>query len=513
MSAAIGNSRNSYDVLPYPSHAHPGTHPGRMAAVAALFGMRAADVARARILELGCASGGNLIALAEGLPGATCLGIDGSRRQVEAGRETIAALGLANVEIVERDLGDDDAIQGEFDYIICHGVYSWVPAAVRARILEICRRHLGEQGIAYISYNTLPGWHGRQALRDLAMYAVRGEEDVAVRVKRARELFAKLPATAPLSAALRGELTELAGKSDAYLMHEYLSEVNEPCYFHEFANQAASAGLQYLGEARVADMWTGALPNDARRFVETSGGDLIQQQQYLDFLTQRPFRQSLVCRDDVVLNRAIGADRLAGLYVAAHLQSAAAPGAAVFRTPAGETINTTSRATTAALAILGERWPRQVQFEELTALVAEREGRLPAEVLGQIGPHLVKGHVAGIVELSLAPFACAHETGVERPQAWELARREVSRNGQVTNGRHECVTLEPLDREVLMLLDGQRDRNAIVDELLALERSGRLRVAAPAATPTGETATTREILQEAADRSLRRLAELSMLRG
>jgi len=124
------------------------------------------DIRKCRVLELACADGSNLIPMACALPESVFLGIDLSQRQVKAGQQTIAALGLTNIELRPLDIREVDESFGTFDYIIAHGIYSWVPADVQDRILEICRERLSENGVAYISYNTNPGWRMRGMMRE-----------------------------------------------------------------------------------------------------------------------------------------------------------------------------------------------------------------------------------------------------------------------------------------------------------------------------------------------------------
>src|SRR5262245_19330419 len=145
----------SYDEVPYHSYPFPETHPERMATIAHLFGLKAPDVANCRVLELGCASGGNILPMAERLSNSKFVGIDLSKRQVEAGKHAISQLGLANIELRYGSIMEVDDSWGQFDYVICHGVFAWVPTAVQDKILEVCRRNLTPDGVAYVSYNTL----------------------------------------------------------------------------------------------------------------------------------------------------------------------------------------------------------------------------------------------------------------------------------------------------------------------------------------------------------------------
>ena len=100
------------------------THPDQLAAVATLFGMRPQPPDRCRVLELGCAGGGNLIPMALALPESRFLGIDLSRRQISTGQALVRKLGLRNIGLQPLSVLDLDSRFGRFDYIICHGIYS-----------------------------------------------------------------------------------------------------------------------------------------------------------------------------------------------------------------------------------------------------------------------------------------------------------------------------------------------------------------------------------------------------
>jgi len=155
--AIVSEAETSYDAVPYSEYVFPYTHPASVGAVAALFGMRPADPAHCRVLELGCCTGANLIPMAYDLPGSEFVGIDLSRRQIDDGRRTIAALSLTNIDLRPGSILDVDESYGTFDYIIAHGVYSWVPAEVREKLLAVCKANLKPDGVAYVSYNTYPG--------------------------------------------------------------------------------------------------------------------------------------------------------------------------------------------------------------------------------------------------------------------------------------------------------------------------------------------------------------------
>src|SRR6516165_12727057 len=96
--------QESYDAVPYESLPFNETHPDRLAALATLFGMSPAPAERCRVLELGCASGGNLIPMAVALPGSSFVGVDLSPRQIADGNEVVRALNLSNIELRSLDI-------------------------------------------------------------------------------------------------------------------------------------------------------------------------------------------------------------------------------------------------------------------------------------------------------------------------------------------------------------------------------------------------------------------------
>jgi len=178
-----------YDDLPYPNLVHGRSHPRATGAMAVLYGLDAPPLEGARVLDLGTAAGANLIAMAAELPAARFVGVDVSPRQIEAGREMVRDLGLDNVSLVCAsfdELGDVAALGAPFDYVICHGVFSWVRPELQQVILELVARVLGPRGVAYVSYNTYPGWHFGNIVRELMLRETDPDASPLERVLAAR---------------------------------------------------------------------------------------------------------------------------------------------------------------------------------------------------------------------------------------------------------------------------------------------------------------------------------------
>jgi SAM-dependent methyltransferase len=262
----------SYDDVPYDVGAVPGAHPDTLAVLGRLRGMQPPDVERCRVLELGCSTGENLLALAAALPHAEFFGIDASPAQIETGTRRLRTLGVANVTLECRLIEELHASGRTYDYILCHGVYSWVPLPVRQRILALTAELLAPHGLAFISFNTPPGWHMRQQLRNLLLFHLEGQDGARERIAQARALLEFLAdalrdRTDAYGALLLEAVAALRRESDPYLLHEFLEDVNEPEYFSAFVARAASHGLQYVDNVEPLRDSTGLRcdPGDAGR--------------------------------------------------------------------------------------------------------------------------------------------------------------------------------------------------------------------------------------------------------
>ena len=248
----------AYDQVLYPGFPLAQTHPDRLATIAGLLGMRALPPDRCRVLELGCGDGGNLIPMALGLPQSQFTGIDLAEQAVARGRTVIQALGLENISLRQMDLTKAGADLGEFDYVLAHGVYSWVPPEVRDALLRISRANLAPDGVAYVSYNAYPGFHRREMFRGMMLHNVRSVRDPAGRYQQAVQLvedLAKCKLDGELARLLFDEqLQHLSETAPWVLYHDDLAGTNRAFYFHEFAAEARRHHVQYLAEADFVEM-------------------------------------------------------------------------------------------------------------------------------------------------------------------------------------------------------------------------------------------------------------------
>jgi SAM-dependent methyltransferase len=508
----------SYDETPYPGDAIAETHPDLLGTVGRLRGLPTCAPTAARVLELGCGDGGNLISLAVALPESHFLGIDLSQRQIEDGRRNIAALGLANIELRHCGITDMSESPGTVDYILCHGVYSWVPAEVQTAILKACAHCLQPSGVAYISYNTLPGWRTAQLLRDMMVYHLRPFTGHAERLKHAREFLSFLgdtlgPDDSPHAALLKTDLEILRQLPDWYLLHEHLDEDNHPVYFFQFIEQARAHGLEYLSEARLsaatASNFRPEVEEQLRGFVR----DVDQLEQTIDLLRNRPFRQTLLCRAGAPLSPTLSPDAVTGMFASSAARQVsgegtdlAGPAPVAFRGPEGLTLTTSDPMLKLALGTLSEVWPEAMAFDRLATDIEGRLGPLPADWRRHLAIQLLKCHLRNLVELHVSAPRLVRRAGAF-PVGSPWARLQATRSARVADLRHRPVELEDFDRLILTRLDGRQDREGLVRLLNTLVEQGKLQVKKSDAAGDAD----KDLLAEAVERSLQRLGENALL--
>jgi methyltransferase-like protein/SAM-dependent methyltransferase len=479
-----------YDRFRYDNFPFRATHPDWLRTASTLLGMSPAPAESCRVLELGCGRGGNLVGLATALPGSTFLGIDHAPSQVADGTADAAALGLTNVEFRSLDIRDLDERVGGFDYVICHGVFSWVPDDVRDQILSLTESLLLPGGVGFISFNTRPGWAARGIVRDMLRRWVPDgpAEEMAAAARSILGLWREASSSSGPLAGFVDHETELLGRlSDHYLYFEHLVEHNHPYLLTEFVQLLDGTGLAYLGDADIASMSPAQLGDEAQAQVEALGLDPVATEQLLDDLTIRFFRRALVCRADDLPERSQNHSRLESCWVASDmtidelsvdLDNADGGRIDIVLSDAdGAVLRPDDPHTAALLWVLAEHRPRGLAVRDLALEVASRLGVSPDETFIdetiEIAHALVmRGRLdAGVLERPLAADV------MELPLTTELVRYQA-RCGRriVTTGRHEHFATDRMDMVLLRNLDGAHDRSALLGEVAAAQTSGELEV-------------------------------------
>lgn len=518
MSASVDSISNllraSYEAVPYEGTAVAATHPDVLATAARLRGMSPPDVERCRLLELGCSTGGNIAAMALTIPNASFVGIDLSPRQIDSARATAHKLGLTNVRFEPLSITDVHEDFGTFDYIVSHGVYSWVPPDVRNALLRVCARHLAPNGLAYVSYNTYPGWHLRGLVRDMLVFHDRESLSAPERAVRGRKLVEFMAEAAPKTdsvyrAVLAEELHTLRAVSDAYFLHEELESINEPIYFAEFARRAAEAGLDYVCEALPSALDV-QLPSETRHRLRGWSADRIEFEQYLDYVRNRAFRRSLLCPRGTSFQHEPSPETLPSMHVSmrsapnADAPDAKEPGVEVFRSLDGVSVTMNHPVVRAALHVLLDAKPGSLPFADLLdrtrARLADGKDAPSAELLADA---MLRCALVRLIELHVRPTRGATRLS-DRPRVSPLALLQAQDGATVSTLGHANVDLAPFDRLVLRHTDGTRDVAAMTDLVASALARGEL-------TPSAEEGSTHADLREAVLRAWQQFLAVSLL--
>jgi methyltransferase-like protein/SAM-dependent methyltransferase len=482
----------SYDTTPYAGSAYYGTHPALLAAFGYIHGLTPPSPEECRVLELGCGDGSNIIPIAYDLPNSDIIGIDLSSVQIRFGQQKAHALGLKNIRLETRSLTEVGPADGKFDYIIAHGVYSWVPDRVKRKILGICSENLSDHGIAYISYNVLPGWQFNKFMRDMMCFRARHLKNPKDIVDAALDLMhAMLEATEKSHRFHHAQLRVFADEmktypvAASYLLHEYMEADNDPFYFHEFAESLEEHALQYICDAdqKRFEQVRAQYPDAVSKFEKLSHNGL-EVAQYIDFLNNTRFRRSLICHAGMAVDANYCLGRMMPLYAATEVvpildsPENAIRDATLFKAPGDQRFRTEHPLPQAILRRLTEIKPCTIDIPSLIQAV-EREFssdygavRNPSEKIGHVLHSLFFN---GVVELLAAPRRCTVETG-DTPTASPLARLLAS-SGRVTNLCHRTIAMDDaMAVFVLMHLDGTRNRESLSTLVLEAVEGGRVTI-------------------------------------
>lgn len=468
-----------YDEFTYDNFSNPQTHVDRLGVLASLFGMKPAPAENCRVLELACGDASNLFPMAFGLPQSRFLGIDRAAKPLRKGKETIDALPLENLELRQIDLTNVTEKLGEFDYIIAHGLYSWVPSNVRDRIMEICQSSLASQGIAYISYNIYPGCRFREATRDMMLFHTRETTDPPERVAQGRALIKWLLdaqiKSSGYSVFLRETADSQAQTRDGAIYHDALAEVNDPVYFHQFMRHAAQYELQFLTEAEHFNVREYDFATEVITQLQTlAAQSVLAKEQYLDFLAGRSFRQTLLCHQEVELNRTLGAEPIRNFFISSPSRPASpepdfrSTERQEFCAHRDSSMITNFPLAKAALVHLGKIYPQALGFDDLLVKAFRLlnpdspQSKPQPDDERELAELLLKAYGVGIVEFHKHVPQFTAIPG-ERPLASPLARFQAQRGRISTSLLGHNVKIDDfLGLQFLLLLDGTRDRAALI---------------------------------------------------
>lgn len=473
----------AYDTLPYPSMTFPQTHPDHLAAIGRFYGLKAAPPENCRVLELGCGDGTNLNWQAVTLPESRFVGVDLSKLHINGARDDLSELNLSNIEFYQKDVLDiGEKTFGTFDYIIAHGLFSWVPDFVREKILDLYQELLNPNGIGYISYNVFPGCHRRKIVSDAMRFLTKNIQDPLEKVQKgvsfARFLTENTGHLPTYRDILKFELEGMDDRGEANIFHDDLSEENRPFYFSEFIELAENHDLQYLSEAERFTAQPRNLPAEVIKKLDDLSKNIIEYEQYVDFFLSTRFRQTLLFRKENKVDRNFTPAKIKQFYVSSNLRPVSenvdisGTTEEKFTNPKGANAATNHPLTKTALMYLYESGTHRIKFADLIdksrKLLAKKnfvsgdwkkESDITASLFFQIhSPNSIRFHVnqSGAVEKVS-----------EKPKVSEFTRLQADRNQDITTFHGLNLSLDDeFMRELICLLDGTRNSENLTSEMV-----------------------------------------------
>lgn len=433
----------AYDTVVYPSTISRQAHPDRLACVARLHGLTPPDLETARVLEIAGGDGSNLIAIAEAYGRGRFVSFDLAQSAVDRGRAFIARTGIKNMVIERGDvLERAQNMEGQFDYVVAHGLYAWVPEAVREGVWRLMKRVLAPNGIGMVSYNALPGGYLRLALRDRMLLETKNaktpEETMALARRWLNSFAAEPEPSDPFLRALQSETAKTLRRTAEGLYHDELGAFYAPQRLMDVVAAAAGHGLRFFGEASPGLQEDGFLDEDDLAAGET---DPILTAQRRDFDKSRFFRNSLFVHDALVPATTFDTATMDSLYASCDSRRegehtfVARGGAFEIKEPALASI----------VSRLSEVFPERLRIDEL-------------DLTSDLKYNLFRLFDHYLILLHAGPLPYPTTIG-PRPEASRVARQQIADGlPWVYTLDHRTIAMpEPGSRTMLSMLDGTRD--------------------------------------------------------
>ena len=467
---------SDYDKVPYKGAIIPNSYPGHLALCNMWHNGRHSPLQGFHLTELGCGDGANLLPMAFYHPDSTFIGIDNAESGLSRAREGARQIGLHNIQFVQKDICEiEQAEIVQCDYIIAHGLYSWVSDGIREAILQFCRNGLSATGLAFISYNAQPGWASRGLVRDILLRsasvqqaAIEDKANKAIEV--ATELLQAMPSRDYAYAVLLAEeLERVRDGKPFYVFHEYLEEFNEGVWLRDFVQRARQNDLNYVCDAQFSQ-WEGQVPKELKHSLSQAGLDPIEQEETADLLCNRYFHASILCRSDVPGESMSHPKILEQVSIASSLRADSDPFdltegvVELLIGTHGQEIILDVSIIKAAVVLLAAQWPIGMQlnnlFQQASRLLSENGHNVLEDAQSQLTDELITLFEAGGIDLRLQQPD--YSRGLpEYPKLHKLARYEIGHRDALTTPYHLPLSFNDQFLEVVSVMDGSKSTKEI----------------------------------------------------
>jgi SAM-dependent methyltransferase len=418
-----------YDELAYKSSPIEWTAPERLALTSLVHGGPRPRLDSYRVLELGCGNGSNLLPLAYYRRVSTFVGIDGALSHFKVAEERKAALGLSNIEFIHADFRSaGQNLSGQFDYVVAHGVFSWVPRDARDALLELCVERLRQGGLLYLNYNTRPGWNVRGLVREFLLAQTAAESSLRRRAELAKKAASKVVSALTgvdhhYSRLLANEFRFVSEGDVSWVGHEFLAEVNNPYWRSEFLALVRAYGLEYVADADF-NYSSGRIPEEFAPRLELEGITGRSIDDTVDLLCYRQLHSPILAHGPLDRVRP-DLTEFGNIHIASCLEPMLPVGAGEkprFKHPSGYEVEAKEEFMNEALTQLQPLWPRglpvkalfpdvQPVYEDL--LLLERNGLIELRLI-EPGDFGIDGDALNRLELEWGGYLTTpyHQTCV-----------------------------------------------------------------------------------------------------
>lgn len=266
-------------------------------------GFKAPDTSNFRYLELGCGQGFGLNLIAALYPDSEFVGVDFNPQHIAHARDLATSAGLENITFEEADFLDlaGNWPYGQFHFVVLHGIYSWISETLREAVCKCLDKALISGGLAYVSYNSMPGWISALPLQKLLQrhQVAKGLSPMAA-IDQGFEFMNRLGA---INAALFSALPQLSKrmeetikKDKSYLIQEYLHENWHPMWFSQVCSEMEQAKLSFVGSATLPENYLPAMLPESMRSLAMEYDEPVFSQEIIDCMINQAFRRDIFQR-------------------------------------------------------------------------------------------------------------------------------------------------------------------------------------------------------------------------
>lgn len=456
-------------LIKYESLASPERHISRFETIAYLFGIDSKSAKISNVLEIACGTGRNLIPQAVQYPNANFLGIDIDEEAIKIANENSQKLALKNIRFKAISILDFVGEKEEFDYIICHGTYSWVSKEIRLKILDIISHTLKTNGVSYISYNCLPGWFERSKIQqELIQKLENKKKSDKEKIELAKNIMQEMLSSAE-SKDLKTELEYCNKQSDPFILNELLNKDSIAFHFLQFKKEVNKNNLFFLFDSKPSRNRYIRLEETAQLNIDYENKDINsfsrpEKEQHMDELMPTSFRGVLLTKENKETEE-INIKKFENCFLASPLLPKEEKielfkdFPELFLGPNDSSAEITKPFFKGFFLSFRHAWPNFLAFDEIYKMAKDLSGEEIAkeEVFSEINQFFLYGLMEVSKEQIIFP-----EKKLEVFKHVSLFAKE---SNWVTTVRHEYFPIDEIDKFLLTCLDGKNSMEEILELL------------------------------------------------